>query len=58
MFDQSVPELPCKDKLVFDTKLQADATATVTRHYHGTVVRSYRCRYCQLWHLSSSSYEE
>jgi len=46
--------LPCSDKLVFDTKQQADAAATVALYQRGTRLRAYRCRYCGLWHLSSA----
>jgi len=46
-------ELPCADKLAFDTKRQAEAAATVALHQHGTKLHAYRCRYCSLWHLSS-----
>lgn len=49
------PELPCKDKLAFDTRREAAATATVVRYRYGGYMRVYLCRYCQLWHLSSSS---
>jgi hypothetical protein len=48
-------ELPCKDKLVFDTKLAASAAANVVKYQHGTDVQPYVCRYCGLWHLSSNS---
>jgi hypothetical protein len=48
-------ELPCKDKLAFDTQIQAAASANVVHYQHGTMVRPYVCRYCGLWHLSSSS---
>ncbi|MBC7546676.1 hypothetical protein H7171_02920 [Candidatus Saccharibacteria bacterium] len=46
-------KLPCADKLVFDRREQAQATAVVVLYQHGTKVRPYVCRYCQLWHLSS-----
>lgn len=45
--------LPCSNKLAFDTKKAADASATVVLYQHGTKVRSYHCRYCKLWHLAS-----
>jgi hypothetical protein len=47
--------LPCNDKLAFDTKLQAEATATVVAYRYGSSVYPYVCGYCGLWHLSSSS---
>lgn len=46
--------LPCKDKLVFDTKQQAETTAVVVDWQHGTKVHAYKCRHCHLWHLSSN----
>ncbi len=45
--------VPCAQKLAFDTKKQADTAALVAKHQHGTVLKSYRCRHCGLWHLSS-----
>lgn len=50
--DEPAP-LPCADKLAFDASKQAQAAATVALHQHGTKLRIYRCRYCDLWHLSS-----
>ena len=47
-------ELPCKDKLAFDTQKQAQAAATVALHQRGIKLKTYVCRYCGLWHLSSS----
>lgn len=47
-------ELPCKDKLAFDTKKEAEATANVARYRYGTKLKVYRCRHCGLWHLSSA----
>lgn len=46
-------ELPCADKLVFDTRRQAAAMANVLRYQRGTRLRPYICRYCHLWHLST-----
>lgn len=48
------PVLPCSDKLAFDTKKDADATANVAHYRYGGKLKSYRCRYCELWHLSSN----
>ncbi|HEX5395301.1 MAG TPA: hypothetical protein VFW52_03065 [Candidatus Saccharimonadales bacterium] len=47
-------KLPCADKLAFDSKSEAEAEARVVRWRHGNALRAYRCRYCGLWHLSSS----
>lgn len=46
-------ELPCSDKLAFDTRKQAQAAATVALHQHGTKLKTYLCRHCGLWHLST-----
>jgi hypothetical protein len=53
MIDEE-PVLPCADKLVFDTRSQAEATATVAAYQHGTKLKAYQCSYCDLWHLSSN----
>jgi hypothetical protein len=45
--------LPCHDKMVFDTKKEAETTAIVAEHTRGTKLKAYLCAYCQLWHLSS-----
>jgi hypothetical protein len=48
-------ELPCQDKLAFDYRKQAEAAAVVADYQHGTLLRPYRCQYCDLWHLTSAS---
>jgi len=45
--------LPCADKLAFDTQQEAAASAVVAEYRHGTKLKTYRCRYCDLWHLAS-----
>jgi hypothetical protein len=52
---QELVELPCAEKLVFDTKAQAEASAVVADYQHGIRLKAYVCRHCQLWHLSSNS---
>ncbi|HVS58156.1 MAG TPA: hypothetical protein VHD60_00245 [Candidatus Saccharimonadales bacterium] len=47
-------ELPCQDKLAFDTEKQARAAATTAEYQHGTKLKVYHCRHCGLWHLSSA----
>ena len=47
-------EKPCKDKLVFDTKLEAENIALAVDWQRGAKLKSYRCKYCKLWHLTSS----
>jgi len=56
MTDEEAP-LPCAEKLAFDTKKDADATANVAHYRYGSHVHSYKCRYCGLWHLSSGASE-
>jgi len=46
-------DLPCADKLWFDTKSKAQAEASVLKWRHGTKLKVYKCRHCDLWHLSS-----
>jgi hypothetical protein len=50
---ESETTLPCNDKLAFDTRLQAQATATTAAYQHGSKVTPYKCAHCQLWHLAS-----
>jgi hypothetical protein len=44
----------CADKLAFDTKTQAEASAVVAKYQHGTNLKVYLCQKCGLWHLSSA----
>ncbi|HSH56047.1 MAG TPA: hypothetical protein VK983_04445 [Candidatus Limnocylindrales bacterium] len=46
--------LPCAEKLAFDTEREARAAATVAAYHYGSQLKTYTCRYCHLWHLSSS----
>lgn len=46
--------LPCAEKLAFDTQKQAQAAATTADYQRGITLKVYRCRYCQLWHLSTA----
>lgn len=52
---ETTDELPCKDKLAFDTRRQAEASANVVFYRYGSTVHAYICRYCRLWHLASGS---
>lgn len=45
--------LPCQEKLTFDTKKQAQDTATTAAYQHGTKLKPYQCQHCRLWHLAS-----
>jgi hypothetical protein len=50
-------DLPCREKLTFDTQKQAATAALVATHQHGSKLKVYKCRYCNLWHLASN-YED
>lgn len=47
------PELPCADKISFDTKKAAKTGAAVAEYQHGVKLKPYLCKYCNLWHLAS-----
>lgn len=46
-------DLPCSDKIAFDTQKQARVAAVVAHHQHGAQLKTYRCRLCKLWHLAT-----
>ena len=50
---EETPTLPCSEKLVFDTKKDAETTANVAHYRYGGKLKAYKCRYCDLWHLAS-----
>ena len=56
--DDEPVALPCDDKLAFDSKKDAEATANVAHYRYGNKLRAYVCRYCGLWHLSSNYDDE
>lgn len=45
--------LPCADKMSFDTKVEAEAVAVAAEWQHGGALKTYKCRHCHLWHLST-----
>lgn len=51
--DTEESAMPCADKIAFDTKKQAQATATTAAYQHGSAVQVYLCKHCELWHLAS-----
>lgn len=51
--DQAETKLPCADKMVFDTKQEAENTALAADWQHGSSLKAYKCRHCHLWHLAS-----
>jgi len=50
-------QLPCVDKISFDTRQQALATAATSEYWYGSRPHAYRCHNCALWHLSTSGNE-
>lgn len=50
--------LPCRDKLAFATREQAESIAAVNAYRYGGKLRAYKCRHCGLWHLSSRVEDE
>lgn len=46
-------QLPCAEKLAFQTKEAAEGAAVYAKHRHGTKLKVYQCKDCQLWHLAS-----
>lgn len=53
MYSAPTDELPCHDKLGFDTQKQARTAALVADYQYSAKLKVYRCRDCDLWHLSS-----
>jgi len=47
-------ELPCSEKLAFESREAAEGAAVYARHRHGTKLKVYKCRHCNLWHLASN----
>lgn len=45
--------LPCAEKLTFDTKKAAQASATTAGFHYAGKVKPYKCSYCNLWHLAT-----
>lgn len=46
--------LSCADKLAFDSQKEALDQARVIEWQRGNKLKAYKCRHCQLWHLSSN----
>ena len=43
----------CSDKMAFNTKEEAEASAVTADWQHGTKLKAYLCKKCDLWHLTS-----
>lgn len=55
MFEMDEDEtLPCSEKLAFDSEKEALDQARVIKWQRDVKLKAYKCRYCQLWHLSSN----
>ena len=53
MSEETAAELPCVDKIAFDTPEAAQATSTVSEWRYGGKLKVYKCRHCHLYHLAS-----
>jgi hypothetical protein len=53
--DDQPEQMPCAEKLAFNTKKEADVAANVADYQRGIALQSYRCQHCGLWHLSSQT---
>ena len=47
-------EPPCSEKLAFESREAAEGAAVYAQHRHGTKLKVYKCRHCDLWHLASN----
>lgn len=54
MSDETTAGPPCIDKMSFDTAKEAQVAATVALFQHGTKLKVYLCKHCDLWHLASA----
>jgi hypothetical protein len=45
--------MECQEKLVFQTKEEAEKAALVAKYQHGAILKPYLCDLCALWHLTS-----
>ena len=56
MMDQTESNpLPCDGKMVFSSKDDAQNMAVAVDWQRGNKLKAYRCKHCQLWHLSSAA---
>lgn len=47
-------QLPCVDKMSFESQKEAEANGLAAEWQHGGSLKSYKCKYCRLWHLASN----
>jgi len=57
MIDDDVT-LQCSGKMGFDSAGEAQNAAVVAAHQHGSKLKVYKCRKCDLWHLASNYGDE
>jgi hypothetical protein len=48
-----IKELPCSEKLAFDSQKEAEGAAVYAKHLHSAKFKTYKCKHCSLWHLAS-----
>ena len=58
MKDDEDNKLPCWEKVVFDTKKEAEAAGLAADWQHGARLKAYKCKHCGLWHLATRFDEE
>lgn len=51
--EEVTKELPCAGKVTYYSAETAKGAATAADWQHGTSLKAYRCRHCDLWHLAS-----
>lgn len=44
----------CDGKISFSTQKEANAAAVLAEHQRGVKLKSYHCKHCKLWHLTSA----
>lgn len=51
--DSDTSQLPCADKLAFETRKEAEGASVTAQWQYGTKLKPYKCQHCGLWHLAS-----
>lgn len=44
----------CQEKLVFESKEQAEGAKVYAQYRHDAKLKTYQCKSCGLWHLASA----
>lgn len=50
--------LPCKDKVAFEARKEAEAAGLAADWQYGATLKAYKCRFCELWHLATKYNQE